>query len=183
MLLLNPLTVAFSVVAVLLAATYPFMKRFHYLPQVHLGAAFGWAIPMAFTAQTGELPPPVAWLIFIGALLWTTVYDTMYAMADREDDLKIGVKSSAILFGEADRLILGVLQILFLLDLVLVGERAQLGTPYYLGLAVATGLGLYQQWLIREREPLACFRAFLNNHYLGLAIFVGIVLDYALRPA
>lgn len=178
-LLLNRLTVAFSVIAALLAASYPFMKRFHYLPQVHLGAAFAWAIPTAFTAQTGELPPPVAWLIFIGALLWTTAYDTMYAMADREDDLKLGVKSSAILFGDADRLIIGILQAMFLLDLVLVGRSAGLGTPYYLGLAVAAGLTGYQQWLIRRREPKACFRAFLNNHYLGLAVFIGIAADYA----
>jgi 4-hydroxybenzoate polyprenyltransferase len=180
-LLLNRLTLALSLVAIVLAATYPFMKRFHYLPQVHLGAAFGWAIPMAFAAQTGAMPPPVAWLLFIAALLWTTAYDTMYAMADREDDLRIGVKSSAILFGEADRVIIAVLQALLILTLVLIGTHAGLGRPYYLGIVFATGLGLYQQWLIRGREPRACFRAFLNNNWFGLVIFAGIALDYALR--
>jgi 4-hydroxybenzoate polyprenyltransferase len=180
-LLLNRLTLALSLVAIVLAATYPFMKRFHYLPQVHLGAAFGWAIPMAFAAQTGAMPPPVAWLLFIAALLWTTAYDTMYAMADREDDLRIGVKSSAILFGEADRVIIAVLQSLLILTLVLVGTQAGLGWPYYLGVGLATGLGLYQQWLIRGREPQACFQAFLNNNWFGLVIFAGIALDYALR--
>lgn len=180
-LLLNRLALLLSLVAIVLAATYPFMKRFHYLPQVHLGAAFGWAIPMAFAAQTGELPPPVAWLLFIGALLWTTAYDTMYAMADREDDLRIGVKSSAILFGDADRAIIAVLQVLLILTLVLVGIRANLGLAYYLGLSAAAALGLYQQWLIRDRNPRACFGAFLNNNWFGLAVFAGIVLDYALR--
>lgn len=180
-LLLNRLTLMLSLVAIVLAATYPFMKRFHYLPQVHLGAAFGWAIPMAFTAQTGEMPPPVAWLLFIGSLLWTTIYDTMYAMADRHDDLRIGVKSSAILFGEADRAILALLQILLFVTLIVVGLRAELGGVYYLGLAVAAGFEVYQQWLIRDRDPKACFRAFLNNNWFGLALFAGIALDYAFR--
>jgi 4-hydroxybenzoate polyprenyltransferase len=178
-LLLNGLTIALSVVAVLLAATYPFMKRFHHLPQVHLGAAFSWAIPMAFTAVTGAMPPLVAWLLFLAAVLWTTAYDTMYAMCDREDDVKIGVKSSAILFGQHDRLIIGILQVLTLLLLAWVGILSGLGTSYWLGLLVALGLSLYQQWLIRHREPLPSLHAFLNNHWLGMAVFIGIAGDYA----
>ncbi|MBU0654139.1 MAG: 4-hydroxybenzoate octaprenyltransferase [Gammaproteobacteria bacterium] len=178
-LLLNGLTIALSVVAVILAATYPFMKRFHHLPQVHLGAAFSWAIPMAFTAITGEMPPLVAWLLFVAAVLWTTAYDTMYAMCDREDDLKIGVKSSAILFGDRDRLIVGILQVLTLLLLAAVGMISGRGVWFWLGLLVAAGFSAYQQRLIRHREPLPSLRAFLNNHWLGMAVFLGLVLDYA----
>ncbi|RMG56767.1 MAG: 4-hydroxybenzoate octaprenyltransferase [Gammaproteobacteria bacterium] len=180
-LTLNSLTIRLSVVAVLLAATYPFMKRFHYLPQVHLGAAFGWAIPMAFAAQTGSFPPPVAWLLFIANLLWTTAYDTLYAMADREDDLRIGVKSTAILFGDLDRFMVGVLQGLFLLALWLAGRQAGLDGWWLAGLAVAALLMLHQQWRVRNREPAACFKAFLENNWVGAAIFAGLVLDYALR--
>lgn len=176
---LNALTIALSLVAVLLAATYPFMKRFHHLPQVHLGAAFAWAIPMAFTAVSGEMPPLVAWLLFVAAVAWTTAYDTMYAMCDREDDLKIGVKSSAILFGQYDRLIIAILQTLTLLLLLGVGLLSGLGGWYWLGLLAAAGFSLYQQWLIRHREPLPSLRAFLNNHWFGMAIFVGLALDYA----
>lgn len=176
---LNRLTIALSLVAVLLAATYPFMKRFHHLPQVHLGAAFAWAIPMAFTAVTGEMPPLVAWLLFVAAVLWTTAYDTMYAMCDREDDLKIGVKSSAILFGQHDRLMIAILQTLTLLLLLLVGILSHLGIWYWLGLLAAVGFSLYQQWLIRHREAQPSLQAFLNNHWLGMAIFVGLALDYA----
>ena len=178
---LNTLTRWMSVVGVLLAASYPFMKRFHYLPQVHLGVAFAWAIPMAFTAQTGELPPPVGWLLFIAVILWTTAYDTMYAIADREDDLKINVKSTAILFGEADKAIIAVLQILFLLGMLLVGKEAQLGWPYNLTLAMAAVFALFQQFLLRLREPQDCFRAFMNNNWLGAILFVGIVASYLLK--
>lgn len=179
--LTNPLTVAMSFAGVALAASYPFMKRVHYLPQVHLGAAFGWAVPMAYTAQTSAPPSSLAWMIFIAAVLWATVYDTMYAMADREDDLKLGVKSTAILFGAADRAIIGLLQLLLLLDLILIGYRAELGLWYYLGLSVAADLAIYQQMLIAQREPRDCFRAFLNNNYFGLAVFAGIALDYQLN--
>lgn len=178
-LLLNGLTIALSVVAVMLAATYPFMKRFHHLPQVHLGAAFSWAIPMAFTAITGEMPPLVAWLLFVAAVLWTTAYDTMYAMCDREDDLKIGVKSTAILFGRHDRLIVGVLQVLMLLLLAWVGVLSGRGVWFWLGLLAAVGFSVYQQWLIRHREPMPSLRAFLNNHWLGMVVFVGLVVDYS----
>lgn len=174
---LNPLTRWMSVGGVLLAASYPFMKRFHYLPQVHLGVAFAWAIPMAYTAQTGEFPPLSGWLLFIATILWTVVYDTMYAMADRDDDLKIGVKSSAILFGDYDRSIVAALQVLTLLTLILIGSQEELGAFYYVGLAGAMILFLYQQFLIRNREAGDCFRAFLNNNYVGMIIFAGLLID------
>jgi 4-hydroxybenzoate polyprenyltransferase len=176
-LLMNSLTVWLSLGGGFLAVTYPFMKRYTHLPQVYLGAAFGWAVPMAFAAQTGGVPK-TAWLLFVATILWATAYDTMYGMVDREDDLKIGVKSTAILFGESDRLITGVIQVLFLLALVLAGQSAGLGGYYYFGLLLAAGLLLYQQFLIREREPSACFQAFLNNNWVGAAVFGGIVLDY-----
>ncbi|WP_295454881.1 4-hydroxybenzoate octaprenyltransferase [uncultured Thiodictyon sp.] len=177
-LLLNWQTVALSTVAVALTAIYPFMKRFTHLPQVFLGAAFGWAIPMAYMAVTGAIPV-TGWVLFIATLIWSLIYDTQYAMVDREDDLKIGIKSTAILFGEQDRLVIGLLQVLMLALLFWVGLQAGRGVWYLGGLSVAAGLGLYQQWLIRDREPSACFQAFLNNNYFGLAVFVGLVLDYA----
>lgn len=177
---LNALTIAMSVVAVLLAASYPFMKRFHHLPQAHLGAAFAWGIPMAFTAVTGQLPPLGAWLLFLATLVWTVAYDTMYAMYDRADDLKIGVKSTAILFGHYDRLIIGILQATALALLLAVGWLQNLGVWYGLGLLAAAGFALYQQWLIRKRDPQASLRAFLNNHWLGMAVFLGLAMDYAL---
>lgn len=181
-LLLNTLTIWMSLVGVFMAATYPFMKRYTHLPQVYLGAAFGWAVPMAFAAQTGEVPR-VAWLLFVATVLWTTAYDTMYGMVDRDDDIKIGVKSTAILFGDADRLIIGVIQVLMLGALLLAGQAAQLESYYYFGLSIAAALAFYQQYLIRERAPAACFQAFLNNNRLGAAVFTGIVLDYLARPA
>lgn len=179
---MNRLTIIMSLVGILLAASYPFMKRYHHLPQIHLGAAFGWAVPMAWTAQTGALPNPLAWLIFIVAVLWATIYDTMYAMADREDDIKIGLKSTAILFGQADRLIIGSMQVLMILALYLIGHDAGLGWPYYLSLFVASALFIYQQLLISNREPVLCFRAFMNNNWLGLIVFLGIVFAYTLHP-
>ncbi|GMQ89445.1 MAG: 4-hydroxybenzoate octaprenyltransferase [Gammaproteobacteria bacterium] len=179
-LLMNRLTIMLSFVGVVLAALYPFMKRFTHLPQVFLGAAFGWAVPMAFAAQTGDVPK-VAWLLFVATVLWATAYDTMYGMVDREDDLKIGVKSTAILFGEADRAIIATIQILLLAALLMVGQTASLGGYYYFGLLLAAGLALYQQYLIRERDPIACFQAFLNNNWFGAAVFTGIVLDYLVR--
>ncbi len=175
-LLLNTLTIALSFGALLLAASYPFMKRFTHLPQAYLGAAFGWAVPMAFAAVSGEVPH-ASWLLFLATLLWALAYDTMYAMADREDDLKIGVKSSAILFGRYDRLIIALLQLLTLGLLLLAGLSFDLGLYYYLGLAAAALTNLYQQWMIRGREPMICFRAFLNNHYFGLLVFLGLALD------
>lgn len=180
-LLMNRLTVWLSLGGAVLAATYPFMKRYHYLPQVHLGAAFGWGIPMAYAAQTGHFPTQTIWLLFLTNIIWSTAYDTMYAMTDREDDLKIGVKSTAILFGRYDKLLVGILQALVLLSLYLVGQQAGLGLYYHLGLLVAAGFAVYEQWLVRNREPMACFRAFLNNNWFGFAVFVGMALDYALR--
>lgn len=176
-LTLNRLTVALSVVGAVLALTYPFMKRYTYLPQVYLGIAFSWSVPMAFAAQTGTVPQ-AAWLVFIAAVLWTTIYDTMYAMADREDDIRIGVKSTAILFGENDRLILAVLQVLLFVVLLLVGKRFGLGWEYQAGLAAAAVFAIYQQYLISRRIPRDCFRAFLNNNWFGLAIFCGLILHY-----
>jgi 4-hydroxybenzoate polyprenyltransferase len=181
-LLLNTLTVLMSLVGVLLAATYPFMKRLTYLPQVYLGAAFGWAVPMAFAAQTGSVPP-VAWLLFTATVLWATAYDTMYAMVDRGDDLALGVKSTAILFGESDRQIIGVIQLMVLVCLVMVGVQVELGWLYYAGVGVAAGLAFYQQGLIRYREREECFRAFLNNNWFGAAVFVGLLMDYLFRQA
>lgn len=176
----NSSTVWLSFGAVALAACYPFMKRYTYYPQVVLGAAFSWGIPMAFTAQTGELPAAL-WLLYLANLLWTVAYDTYYAMVDRDDDLKVGVKSTAILFGDADRLIIGGLQGLALLCLLLAGARFELGAYYHLGLTVAAGCFAWQLWSTRDREPQACFAAFLHNHWAGLAIFLGIVADYGLR--
>jgi len=180
-LLLNHLTILLSLVALPLAATYPFMKRYTHLPQVHLGVAFGWAVPMAFAAQTGEFPPAAAWLLLVAVVLWAIAYDTMYAMVDREDDIRVGVKSTAILFADADRAIIGAIQATLMLTLVLVGHKLDMGGLYYLGLAVAAVLALYQQHLIRDRAPQACFRAFLNNNWLGAAVFAGIFLNYALE--
>lgn len=181
-LLMNTLTIALSLVAVVLAAVYPFMKRYTYLPQVVLGAAFGWAVPMAFAAQTGSLPQ-VAWVIFVANVLWATAYDTIYAMVDRDDDLRIGVKSTAILFGDMDRIMIAMLQALVLLALVLVGQERELGLWYYLGLAVAAAFAGYEQYLIRDRGRAHCFQAFLHNNWFGAAVFVGLALDYALAPA
>lgn len=175
---LNDLTHIMAVGGLALAASYPFMKRIHYLPQVHLGIAFAWAIPMAFTAVTGQLPTSSGWLLFLAAILWTTAYDTMYAMADREDDLKVGVKSTAILFGDSDRVIIGTLQLMVLLALILVGREEAFSWPYYTGLGIAVIFGLYQQFLIRQRRPQDCFRAFLNNNYAGMAVFIGIAADH-----
>jgi len=176
-LFMNTLTIYMSFVGVALAASYPFAKRYHYMPQVHLGAAFGWAAPMAFTAQANEITV-VTWLIFMATVLWATAYDTMYAMADREDDLKIGVKSTAILFGDADRLMIGLLQILLIFDLILIGNIAKLGLYYYAGLMVASGLAIYQQFLIKDRDRQQCIQAFLNNNWFGLVVFVGVFVDY-----
>ena len=176
-LLLNWQTIAMSVVALLLAVAYPFMKRYTHLPQLVLGMAFGWAVPMAFMAVT-ETVPPVAWLLFFTAVIWALIYDTEYAMVDREDDLRIGVKSTAILFGEYDRLMIGVLQLFMLLLLVVVGVKAQLGLFYALGVAGAGLLFLRQQYLIRQRDPRGCFEAFLDNNSVGMLLFIAIVADF-----
>ncbi len=176
-LMTNPLTIKLSVGGLLLAFCYPFMKRFTYLPQVVLGAAFAWSIPMAYTAQLGQLNADI-WLIYITVVIWTVVYDTFYAMVDRNDDIKIGVKSSAILFGEHDRLITAVLQMLVVGCLLIVGQKFHMGLYYYTGVAVASLLFLYQQYLIRDRQRQECFKAFLNNNWVGCSIFLGIAVDY-----
>ncbi len=173
----NALTVQLAFIGLALALSYPFMKRIHSLPQFHLGAAFGWAIPMAYAAVTGALPL-VCWLLFFGNVLWSVIYDTQYAMVDREDDLKIGVKSTAILFGARDKQIIGYLQLALLIILIGIGLLTGRGWIYYLGLFVAAWLALYQQFLIRDRKPEDCFKAFLNNNAFGLVIFCGLLLDY-----
>lgn len=181
-LLLNTFTILLSFVGAFLAASYPFMKRYTHLPQAYLGIAFGWAVPMAFAAQLNEIPA-VAWVLYLAVILWALVYDTMYAMVDKDDDLKIGVKSTAILFGNYDRHILGVLQILILLLLFAVGQMQHFGGFYYSGLVCAVGLSIYQQKLIFHREKSACFQAFLNNNWFGLVIFIGLVLDFLLNAS
>lgn len=172
----NTLTILLSFGGVALAACYPFMKRHTHLPQVVLGAAFSWGIPMAFAAVLDTLPN-ILWLVFVANLLWTVAYDTQYAMVDREDDLAVGIKSTAILFGELDRHIVAALQVLTVIALLLVGQRFELSWVYFVSLLVPAGLFVYQQRLIRAREPAACFRAFLNNNWVGAAVFAGLVLD------
>lgn len=174
-LTLDPLTIKLSFVAALLASVYPFMKRFTHMPQLVLGMAFSWAIPMAYAAQSGELPP-VAWMLFLANVAWTVAYDTLYAMVDRDDDLKVGIKSSAILFGKYDKIAVGLLQLATLLLLILVGYLSQLATLYYWFLLAASALFVYQQWLARRRERDACFKAFLNNNYVGMLVFAGVAL-------
>ncbi|MBU2863829.1 4-hydroxybenzoate octaprenyltransferase [Reinekea forsetii] len=175
-LLTNALTVYMSFVGLALASLYPFMKRHTYLPQVVLGAAFAWAIPMAYTAAQAPLVDTV-WLLFTAKVLWTVAYDTQYAMVDRDDDIKIGVRSTAILFGDADKLMIGVLQLLALLSWIAVGVKAEFGLVWWFAIAISAGLMSYQQWLIRHRDRDACFQAFLNNHWLGMALFIAAVVE------
>lgn len=173
----NELTIQLALIAVMLAGIYPFMKRFTYLPQFFLGLAFGWAIPMAFAAQTNAIPQ-IAWLLLIANILWSVVYDTMYAMVDREDDLKVGIKSTAILFDDADRVIIGIIQALVLVTLIAVGRQAQLGLFYFTSLGIAACFFLYQLKLIWHRKTEQCMRAFLNNNWFGLTVFIGLFLEY-----
>jgi 4-hydroxybenzoate polyprenyltransferase len=179
--MLNRPAQVLAVIAAGLTIVYPFIKRFISVPQFVLGAAFGMAVPMAFAAQTGGTDR-LAWLVFGATQIWAVIYDTFYAMVDRPDDLKVGVKSTAILFGDADLFVIGGLQLLMLLALVLIGTMAGLGAWYYSSVAVAAGLMASHQWLARKRDPAGCFRAFLNNRYIGMAVFVGIALDYTFRP-
>jgi 4-hydroxybenzoate polyprenyltransferase len=179
-LLTNMATVKLAIVGALLAATYPYFKRFTHLPQVVLGVAFGWSIPMAFTAQTGQLPA-VTWWIFAINMVWVVIYDTLYAMVDREDDLRIGIKSTAILFGVYDLAVLRVLMVLMVLMLTRLGLYLQFGIAWYTALAFTLVLFIIQQWRIRRRHPQACFHAFLGNNYVGMVVFAGIAVDYLLR--
>ena len=178
-LLTNWLTIQLALVAVLLAACYPFAKRHTHLPQVVLGAAFSWSIPMAFAAQTDSLPINV-WLIFITNLMWVVIYDTYYAMVDRDDDLKLGVKSTAILFGELDTKVIGCLQVMMIFGLLAIKDKFELGTVYGLGVLVCAGLFAHQQWLTRTRSRQACFKAFMLNQWVGATVFLAIGLDLAI---
>ncbi|MEE9321306.1 MAG: 4-hydroxybenzoate octaprenyltransferase [Granulosicoccus sp.] len=180
-LLTNQLTIMLSFIALLLASIYPFTKRLTHLPQLVLGAAFGFAIPMAYAAQTGRVDS-IAWLLFLAAVLWAVAYDTLYAMADREDDLKIGVRSTAILFGRADLLMVGIIQASVLILLAIVGDHESRGIYWNASLVAAAGFAVYQLWLARHRTPARCIQAFLNNNWLGLVLFIGLVIDYAAIP-
>ncbi|OMQ23521.1 4-hydroxybenzoate octaprenyltransferase [Serratia oryzae] len=176
-LTLNAMTIWLSLAALALAWVYPFMKRVTNLPQVVLGAAFGWSIPMAYAAVSESLPLS-CWLLFLANICWTVAYDTLYAMVDRDDDVKIGIKSTAVLFGRHDKLIVGILQFTTLLLMLWVGYLMQLGGAYYWSLLLAGALFIHQQKQIASRERDACFRAFLNNNYVGLVLFIGIALSY-----
>jgi 4-hydroxybenzoate polyprenyltransferase len=173
---LNTLTIQLAVVGALLAATYPFLKRYTHLPQFYLGVAFGWGIPMAFAAQTGAIPL-VGWVLLAANVCWAVAYDTLYAMVDREDDLKVGIKSTAILFGRYDRMLVFLFHILALTLLVLSGARAGLSLGYYVGLVAGLALALYQQYMIRDRGRDECLRAFQNNNWFGAAVFAGMLLQ------
>lgn len=179
-LLMNWFTIWLSFAGLALAIIYPFMKRYTYLPQVVLGAAFGWAVPMAFAAQSEQLPQE-AWLLFIATVVWATAYDTMYAMVDREDDIKAGIKSTAILFGQADYLVIALLQCILLTILVLTGIKLEAGWLYYAGIALATCTFIYQYTLLKSRQTAKYFKAFLNNNWSGAMIFLGIFLEYLIR--
>ncbi|GLQ47310.1 4-hydroxybenzoate octaprenyltransferase [Dyella lipolytica] len=179
-LLTNPLTIKLSFIGAVLAALYPFTKRYTDMPQVVLGAAFGWSIPMAFAAVQNSVPP-LGWLLFIANILWSVIYDTEYAMVDREDDLKAGARSTAILFGDADVPIIGVLMGTFVVAMVMVGTRAKLGWPYWVAVLATIGLFGWQQWLIRNRQRDACLAAFRHNNWLGLTLWIGIALALAVR--
>ena len=181
-IMLNRQAQLLAIVGAALTVAYPFVKRYMSIPQFVLGAAFGWAVPMAFAAQTGSTPE-LAWLVFGTALIWAVIYDTFYAMVDREDDKKLGVKSTAILFGEVDLFVIAGLQLLMIVALALVGQRAELGFWYYASVVAAAGMMAWHMWLARDRKPEGCFRAFLHNHYIGMIVFIGIVLHYTFNPA
>jgi 4-hydroxybenzoate polyprenyltransferase len=186
-LLTNRLTVELSLGGAFLALTYPFMKRYTYLPQVYLGMAFGWSIPMAFAAVKGADPKafmaalPLCGLLYLANVLWSTIYDTQYAMVDRDDDIRAGAKSTAILFGDADLPILGVLMATFLAAMLLVAQRGHLHWAYFAGIGGAALLFGWQQWIMRGRDRDACFAAFRNNNWVGLALWVGIALSLSLN--
>ena len=177
-LMTNALTIKLAFAGAVLASTYPFFKRWTHFPQVVLGLAFGWGIPMAFAAETGQIAS-AAWLILLINVIWSVIYDTLYAMVDRDDDISIGLKSTAILFGRFDLLILRVLKILMIVLLVLLGLNLQFTWPWFTGVAVAASLFAWQQYRVTDRDRDACFKAFLNNNWVGVAIWVGLLTDYA----
>ena len=174
---LDALTIRYAFIGALLAVSYPLLKRFFPLPQFYLGLAFGWAVPMAFVAQMGGVPR-LGWVLFVTAVIWAVIYDTLYAMVDRDDDIKIGVRSSAVLFADMDRLLIGTLQATMLFALMLMGRQLKFGHWYLAGVVAVAVFFLYQQWLIRNRDSQACLQAFQNNHFVGMAIFIGILLEY-----
>ncbi len=180
LLALKKTTVLLALVAAFFAVTYPIMKRVTYLPQVYLGIAFSFSIPMAYAEITGSVPK-IAWLLFIANILWTTAYDTIYAMVDRKDDLKIGVKSTAILFGDLDRVIIGIIQLLTVLALFLFGKQAEFTAPYFIAVIIVLWLFVYQQLQILERNEIKCFKAFLHNNWIGMVIFIGIFSHFLLK--
>lgn len=178
-LLLNRLTLFLAVIGAVLAVVYPFLKRITHLPQIGLGLAFAWGVPMAFAALTGHVVAK-SWVLFLSAALWPVIYDTLYAMVDRMDDIKIGIKSTAILWGRADKIVIALLQIAFIGCLSWTGILFDLNLPYFLSLILVTIFFIYEQWLIRDRVREKCFEAFLNNHWVGMVIFVGIIMSYEL---
>ncbi len=178
-LMTNALTIKLALAGAVLASTYPFFKRWTHFPQVVLGLAFGWGIPMAFAAETGQLTS-AAWLILLINVIWSVIYDTLYAMVDRDDDISIGLKSTAILFGRFDLLILRGLKILMITLLVLLGLKLQFSWPWFAGVTVAAGLFVRQQYLVKDRDRDACFKAFLNNNWVGMAIWAGLLIAYAI---
>ncbi len=171
----NAFTVQLSLVGLVLASIYPFMKRYTHFPQVVLGAAFGWAIPMAYSAQSQQLPLD-CWLLYAATLCWTIAYDTLYAMADKEEDEKIGVKSTAIFFAKKDKVAVALFQCMMLSLFVILGKYLLLGRIFFIGIILAAICMLYQHWLIRDRQPQKCFQAFLNNAWVGLVLFAGTLL-------
>ena len=175
----NTLTLRLSFAGAFLASIYPFMKRYTNLPQIFLGAAFAWSVPMSFAAVTNKIDDG-SWFLYMAVVIWAVTYDTFYAMADRADDLKIGIKSTAILFGEMDLRITACLQLLVLILLTMTGEYFERGIWFYISLVCVATLFIYQQYIIRNREPVNCLSAFVNNNYVGLIIFIGLVLDYQL---
>jgi 4-hydroxybenzoate polyprenyltransferase len=179
-LTMNPLTVKLSFAAIVLAFIYPFMKRYTHLPQLFLGLAFSWAIPMAWAAQTNELPLMV-WYLFTINAIWTIAYDTQYAMVDRDDDVMVGIKSTAVLFGRFDKRIIGALQLVTLIMLILLGDYYALGDIYYWGLLMVGALFVFQQWLIRHRDRDLCFSAFLNNNYVGMVVAIGLLAGFSFK--
>jgi 4-hydroxybenzoate polyprenyltransferase len=180
--MLNSQAQQLAIVGAILTIIYPFIKRYVSIPQFFLGAAFGWAVPMAFAAQSGETPQ-LAWLVFGAALIWAVIYDTFYAMCDREDDIRLGVKSTAILFGDMDLFVIAGLQFVMLVALVFIGVRAELGFWFYLSVASAAVLMVRHQWLARDRQPAGCFAAFMSNHLIGAIVFAGILLHYVFNPS